>query len=41
MSFQRFSIDYGFKRMAASGSYNGITIQLNLNEWKRKTGIII
>ena len=41
LSFQRFSIDYGFKRMAASGSYNGITIQLNLNEWKRKTGIII
>jgi hypothetical protein len=36
LSFQRFSIDYGFKRMSSSGSYNGIALQLNLNEWKRK-----
>ncbi len=35
-SFQRFSIDYGFKRMSASGSFNGITLVLNLNEWRRK-----
>lgn len=36
MYFQRFSVDYGFKRMSASGTYNGITLQINLNEWKRK-----
>jgi hypothetical protein len=35
-SFQRFSLDYGFKRMSSSGSYNGIALQLNLNDWKRK-----
>jgi len=36
MYFQRFSFDYGFKRISASGTFNGVTLQIYLNEWRKK-----